>query len=340
MEDKRSCLSGKITIEEIAKRADVSIATVSRILNHKDNVTAKTRDRVISAMEELKFQPKTPASITNAKSRLILMCVPDFNNPFNSPVIDGVQKAARIHGYDVLLLQSKDYYTDSNDYINILKNNSLSGILILSSAPTNTLLDELCFRCPVVMCSEYAENYGVSYVSIDDVAAAKKAVNYLISTGCKKIGMINCNMKFKYSRHRERGYLQALEEAGLTPNPDWVCHVSSINYNLALSNVKQILSLKDRPDALFCISDYFAASTIRAACELDIKVPDELSVIGFDNIELSLMCNPPLTTIEQPCYDIGFQACELLIEKIAHPNAPDKQIILNTELIVRSSTKL
>ena len=332
--------NSKITIEEIAQKANVSIATVSRILNNKDTVKPATREKVISIMEELQFKPKAPSSLNNSKSRVILMCVPDFNNPFNSLVIDGVQKAAHDNGYDVLLLQSKDYYTESDDYLNILKNNSLAGMLILSSAPNNKLLEELSFRCPVVMCSEYSETYGVSYVSIDDVAAAQKAVNYLISIGCKKIGFLNCNMKFKYARHREKGYRLALENAGLEMNPEWTAHISSINFNSALSHARHILSLQNRPDALFCTSDYFAVSAIRAANELGIKVPEELSIIGFDNIDLSLMCNPPLTTIEQPCFDIGFQACELLIEKILNPNAPDKQVILHTELVVRSSTKL
>lgn len=332
--------NSKITIKEIAENANVSIATVSRIINHKDTVKPETRQRVLDIMEKMQFHPKSPSTINDATSKVILMCVPDFNNPFNSPVIDGVQKAAHDHGYDVLLLQSKDFYTDSSHYLNILKNNSLAGILILSSAPHNHLLEELSFRCPVVMCSEYAEDYGISYVSIDDVAAAKKAVNYLISTGCKKIGMLNCNMKFKYARHREKGYLAALKEANMEINPDWVTHVSSINYNLAFSKAKYILSLPNRPDAFFTCSDVFAVSAIRAAKELGLRVPEDVSVVGFDNIELSIMSDPPITTIEQPSFDIGLQACELLIEKINNPQVADRQIILNTELIVRKSTKM
>lgn len=330
----------KITIEEIAKRANVSIATVSRIINHKDTVKPATRQKVLDIMEEMNFQPKSAPVITNSKSKVILMCVPDFTNPFNSPVIDGVQKAAHVHDYDVLILQSKDFYTESTDYLNIIKNNSLAGMLILSSAPTSKLLEELSFRCPVVMCSEYAEDYGVSYVSINDFDAAKKAVNYLISTGCKKIGMINSNTKFKYARHREKGYFSALTDANLESNPEWISHISSINYNLALSNAKHILSLPNRPDAFFAISDVFAVAVIRAAKELGLRVPEDVSVVGFDNIELSVMCDPKITTVEQPAFDIGLQACELLIEKISNPSFTDKQIILNTELIVRESTKL
>ncbi|WMC91124.1 LacI family DNA-binding transcriptional regulator [Kineothrix sp. MB12-C1] len=330
----------KITIEEIARRADVSIATVSRIINHKDNVKPATRQRVLEVMEALKFSPQRPSTLSDSNSKVILMCIPGFDNPFNSPVIDGVQKSAHSQGYDVLILQSRDFYTDSSDYTNILKNNSIAGILILASVPHSELLDELTFRCPVVMCSEYTENYGVSYVSIDDVAAAKKAVNYLISTGRKKIGFMNCNMHFKYARHREKGYLAALKEANAEINPAWTTHLSTINYSQAFSNALHILSLTDRPDAIFACSDVFAVSAINAAKQLGLRVPEDVSVVGFDNIELSTMSRPTITTIEQPCFQLGYQSCELLIEKIKNPNMEDKQIILDTELIVRESTTL
>lgn len=329
-----------ITIEEIAAKANVSIATVSRIINHKDSVKPETRQRVLAVMEELNFLPKSASPLCDANSNVILMCVPEFDNPFNSLVINGVQKSAHDHGYDVLLLQAKAFYTDSSDYMNILKNNSIAGIIILSSVPHPTLIEELSFRCPVVMCSEYCEEYNVPFVSIDDVAAAKTAVNYLISSGCKKIGMINCSPKHKYARHREQGYREALEEAGITVNESWIAHISSINYSLALSNAMHILSLPDHPDAFFTASDVFAVSVMNGARKLGLSVPEDVSVVGFDNIELSTMTEPQITTIEQPSYQLGFQACELLVEKIDKPFLEDKQIILGTELIVRGSTLL
>lgn len=330
----------KVTIEEIAQKADVSIATVSRIINSKGVVKEETKKKVFQVMEELQYTPKTSLNISNSKSKVILMFVPDFNNPFNALVIDGVQNSAKQNGYDVLLLQAKNFYTDTNHFTNIVKNNSIAGILILCSAPSKELLEELSFKCPVVMCSEYAENYGVSYVSIDDFSASKKAVNYLISTGCKKIGMINCSKSFKYARHREKGYLSALNDANLSYNPEWLAHISSVNYNLALSSAKHMLSLDDRPDAIFASSDVLAVAVIKACRDLNLNVPNDVSVVGFDNIELSLISDPQITTIEQPSYEIGFQALELLIQKINNPSISDRQVILNTELIVRGSTKM
>jgi len=330
----------KITIQMIAEEAEVSIATVSRIINNKGSVKTETRQRVLHVMEKLNFRPKETQLLSNNESRIILTCIPDFSNPFNSLVIDGVQKAARSKGYDVLILQSKDYYTTMDDYTNILKSNSIAGIIILASVPHVDLLEHLSFLCPVVMCSEHTESIGVSYVSIDDVAAAKKAVNYLIATGRTKIGMINSSKQFKYARHREKGYIAALEDAGMEINSSWITHVSAINYSMALSNALHILSLPNRPDAFFTSSDVFAAGAINAAKQLGLQVPEDISVIGFDNIEVSIMSNPAITTIEQPSFQLGFQSCELLIDKINNPHTLDKQIILNTELILRESTEL
>lgn len=330
----------KITIEEIARRANVSIATVSRVINHKDKVKPETKQKVMAVIEELKFYPKTSAPLSNAASRVILVCVPEFHNPFNSPVIEGIQKSARSRGYDVLFLQSRDFYTSIDDYSNILKNYSIAGILIVASVPNAKLIDELMFRCPVVMCSEYAENYGISYVSIDDVAAAKKAVNYLISTGRRKIGFINSNLNFKYARHREKGYKEALTTAGLEINPNWIAHISTINYKMALSSCSYILGLPDHPDALFACSDVFAVGAVNAARQLGLNVPHDVSIIGFDDVELAIMTSPTITTVRQPCFQLGYQSCELLVDKIETPTLEDKQIILDTELVVRDSTIL
>lgn len=332
--------SDKITIQDIADIADVSIATVSRIINRKDNVKPATKQKVLKAMEQLNFSPKSLFSLSAADSKIILICIPDLNNPFNNPIISGIQKAADNQGYDVLILQARNLYTDSNDYTNILKYASISGILILASVPRPELLSELALRCPVVMCSEYAEDYGISFVSIDDVAAARKAVNYLISTGRKKIGFINGNINFKYSRHREKGYLDALNAAGLETIPAWLSHLSIIDYQLGFSSAYHMLSLPNRPDAIFACSDLIAAGVINAAHQLNLNVPYDVSVIGFDNIELTTMITPTITTIEQPSFQIGYQSCELLIEKISNPQTEIKQILLDTELIVRNSTVL
>ena len=328
----------KLTIEEIAKRANVSIATVSRIINHKNNVKEETRQKVIQAMEELDFHPQASSGLSNKQSTTILMCVPEFRNPFFCPVIDGAQKAAYRHGYHLLFLQAKDLYTEFNDFAAILKKHSIAGVILLSSVTSVELAQDLSFHCPVVMCSEYCEESDIPFVSIDDRAAAEQATEYLISTGRRKIALMNSSLQNKYARHREKGYRQALEKAGLVPNENWIVHLSSVTYNLAMSHALHILRQPDRPDAFFAAADVFAVGIMKAVRKAGLRIPQDVAVIGFDNIELSNMTDPPLSTVEQPSYQIGYQACELLVEKMENPNAKSRQIILDTELIIRGST--
>lgn len=328
-----------VTIQELAKLSGVSIATVSRVINHKGSVKEETRLHVLQVMQELNFYPKGILS-TVKQSRIILTCVPDFHNPFNGFVVDGIQKAAHQNDYDVVLLQSQDYYTDISDFTNILENNFIAGILILSSVSNNNLLENLILKCPVVMCSECPEDCGISYVSIDDVQSAEMAVNYLISTGRRKIGLINSSLKFKYARHREKGYLSALRQAGLETQDAWITHVLSIDYNLAYSSILTILQLPDRPDALFACSDVYGIAGVNAAKSLGLRVPEDVAVVGFDDVATAEMSNPPLTTVKQPMFQMGYQACDLLMSQIRQPQTSNKQIILKTELLVRGSTAL
>ena len=193
--------------------------------------------------------------------------------------------------------------------------------------------------CPSVMVGEYPEGYDGSYVSIDDRVAGYRAVNYLISTGCRRIGMINCAFRYKYARHRKEGYQRALTEARLPIDPGWYVSIPAIDYTLAYSAAMQVLCTEPRPDALFASSDVLAAAAINAAHSLDLRVPEDLCVIGFDNVEASRMTLPAITTVSQPTHQLGQQACSILLDRIRDPELPHRQILLDTELVIRGSTK-
>jgi len=330
-------MSSKSTLVQIAREAGVSIATVSRVLNDTGRVSPATRQRVLCAIRELEYDPSQsrPESIFQA----ILVLVPDFVNPFYASIIDGIQQTAHENHYEIFLVQTKDVYQNPSHYLNLVKRGNYSGILWLCSTPPSGMLSILKNQCPFVMCCEYPEDLPCSYVSVDDVTAAYRAVKYLISSGCRKIGFVNCSLKYKYARHRREGYLKALSDAGLEFNPEWYVTIPSIDYTLAYSSILQTLNGDSIPDAFFTCSDVFAAATINAAQRLGIKVPSELSVIGFDNIETSRMTLPPITTIAQPSFQMGQQACSILVEKIQNPDLVDRYILLSTELVIRGSTR-
>lgn len=331
-------IPNKITIEEIAKKAGVSIATVSRILNHKDKVKEETRQKVLDAMKSLDYHPDFSNGISSSDSKLILMSVPEFSNPFNSSIIDGVQASAFRQGYHLMLHQTKNIYKSIDDYESLLGNNPIAGFILLNYVTETELLEKLSFRCPVVMCSEYCEGYDISFVSIDDFAAAKTATDYLLSIGRRKIALMNSSLQNKYARHRESGYIASLQNASIDVNEAWITHLSDISFEMALSSAVHILSTENRPDSFFAVSDIYAAAIIKACKKLGLYVPQDVAIVGFDNTDISMMTDPSITTVNQPSFQMGYQACDLLIDKINNPNLPNKQILLDTELIVRGST--
>jgi LacI family repressor for deo operon, udp, cdd, tsx, nupC, and nupG len=327
----------KITIKQIASMTGVSIATVSRVMNHKTNVKRDTQQKILEILEKLNINPSS-ILLTDNTSRAILLCVSELQNPFNGVIINGIRQAAYQNNYRVFILQSKEVYFTLEDFKDVLQNHSFAGILLLASVANTELLEQLTRSCPTVMCSEYCDVNGISFVSIDDLTAARRATSYLAACGCKKIALINSNLRHQFARHREQGYLEALGEAGLEKNANWIAHISSVDYTSALPYAMNILSSPNRPDGVFAISDVFAVAAIHAAKRLGLRIPEDVSIIGFDNVAVSSMTDPPITTIEQPGIQIGYQALELLIEKINNPTIGKKQIILETELIVREST--
>jgi DNA-binding LacI/PurR family transcriptional regulator len=335
--DKALKNDSKMTIQQIADMAGVSIATVSRVMNHKETVKEDTRRKILEIMENLNFTPSS-VLVTENTSKTILLCVSELGNPFNSLVINGIQQAAYRNNYRVFILQSQGVNFTFEDFKDILLNHSFAGIILLTGVADIKLLEMLSMSCPVVKCNEYCELNGISFVCIDEVMAARKAVEYLISIGCKKIALLNSSLQFQFARYREQGYTETLENANLETNEDWIVHISSIDYNLAFSYAVNLLSLPNRPDACFAISDVYAIAVIHAAKKLGLRVPEDISVIGFDNVDISAMVDPPITTIQQPGSRIGYQGCELLIEQINNPQTSKKRIILETELIVREST--
>lgn len=330
-------VKSKSTLTEIAEKAGVSIATVSRIVNETGRVSPATRQKVYTAIRELEYGSGLKRQMPLYQT--ILALVPDFYNPFYAGIIEGAQITARAAGNELFLMPTGGSYPNPAALTNLIRREGFSGVLWLCTAPDTELLTMVRQHCPMVMVGEYPEDYPCSYVSIDDVSAAYRAVNYLIAAGCRRIGMINCSVKYKYARHRLQGFRQALEQAGITFHPDWYATVPSIDYTLAYSAAMQLLHTDPAPDAIFASSDVLAAAVINAAHTLGIRVPEDLSVIGFDNVVTSQITQPAITTIAQPCFQLGQQACSILLEKILNPEMPDRHTLLSTEMIIRNSSR-
>ena len=199
-------------------------------------------------------------------------------------------------------------------------------------------LNKIKLKYPVVMCSEHCNLPDVSFVSIDDVYSSQIAVNYLLSIGRTRIALINSQLTNAYARYREKGFLDALGKAGMQANNNWILHITEFDFDIAVSVITSLLKQAERPDALYCVSDVYGAAAIKAIQNFGLRVPEDIAVVGFDNNDLSKMVVPSLTTINQPKKQLGHQACEMLINLIENPSTPTQHILLDTELIVRSST--
>lgn len=329
-----------ITIQDIAKEANVSIATVSRVLNNTGQVRGKTKSKVLEVAEKLGYYHKNITNSINQSSNTILMLIPDFVNPFTSSIIEGVLDSMNLHNYKVLFLSTKNFNDTFEDYSTFCQSLSLAGIISLASVPNPEIIEGLSRSYPMVMCSEYPENSSLSFVSIDDKKAAKIATEFLISLGRDKIALVNGSVKTKYARHRQKGFLRTMDENNLEVPNSWILNLSQVDYSLAFTNIKSLLQQENKPNAIFAVSDIYAVAAVNAAKSLGIKVPDEISVVGFDNESVSIMSAPSITTIMQPSYNIGFQSSELLFEMIESKVLDQKTIIFETELIVRESTSI
>lgn len=328
----------KMTIDEVASLAGVSIATVSRVLNNTDKVKAATRKKVLDVIEDLGYRPNNMYDSTSSTN--ILLHVPRISNPFYISIIDGAQAAAAKRGFNLLLSQSYNNDLKFTDFESIFKTKSIAGLILLHTISDPDFFEKLSVYCPIVQCCEFNESSDASYVTIDDFSAAKTATNYLLSTGCEKIAIMNGTLDYKFARQREAGYIEALKSAVKEINTNWILHLPDSNFDIALTNAMQILKQDDRPDAFFAVSDVLAAAVIKAAHRLGLNVPYDVSVVGFDNTDISLMTEPSITTISQPCFQMGFLSCNLLIDKIIEPSLANKHLVLDTEFIIRDSTKV
>lgn len=327
----------KTTILEIADQAGVSPATVSRVLNHRSLVKADTISKVEEAMRTLGYSSGSGNTSGIDNVPVIILNIPDTNTIFYHEIVRGAKQAAKTHDCHIIVNEANLRSDDAEPLCKLAKRIQAFGVVMVNSV-SESFLSHLSSVCPVVQCCEHNDNTRFSYVSIDDYSAAKLAADHLISCGCKKIAFLNGPSSYKYSRERYRGFLDSMNAAGLPVVDRWVCPVPDVSYDLALASAQRLLDDQDRPDAFVTVSDILAMAVINAASHYHLTVPDDIMVTGFDNIAISKMMNPTITTVSQPRYQMGYTAIELLCDTVAHPGSNPRCINMNTELIVRAST--
>lgn len=328
----------KITVEEIARQAGVSPATVSRVLNHRDLVKADTISRVEMAMTALGYVFESAAPSLIEEQPLIVLNIPGIENVFYQEVIKGARISAKAHGCHLLIHESPLDRGSIPHFFSLLKRVRAAGVILLNRV-SEEQLRQIRSIAPLVQCCEYNEEAaGYPYVSIDDFTAAETATGYLCNCGCNKIALINGPLSFKYAVKRQEGYLSALKKADISVPQNWIIQLPEINYQMAYAAICRLLNDEHRPNAFFVVSDIFAAAVIRAAKRFKLNVPKDIMVVGFDNIEFSTMTCPSITTVNQPRLQLGYTACEMLLEMMETPSSSPKSLVLDAELVIREST--
>ncbi|AOP44573.1 DNA-binding transcriptional regulator CytR [Edwardsiella piscicida] len=326
------------TMKDVAKYAGVSTATVSRALMNPEKVSAATRQKVEQAVLAVGYAPHTLArSNKRGESRTILVIVPDICDPFFAEVIQGIERTAAEHGYLVLLGDCAQQMQQEKTFVNLIITKQIDGMLLLgSNIPFDASKEEQRNLPPMVMANEFAPELELPTVHIDNLTAAFKAVLYLHDLGHQRIGCLAGPEHMPLSQYRLQGYIQALRRCGLSET-GYVAH-GDFTFEAGAKALAQLMALPQPPTALFCHSDVMAIGALSQAKRLGIKVPEELSIIGFDDIRLAQYADPPLTTVAQPRYQIGREAMLLLLEQLHHHRVVSGSRLLDSELIIRGST--
>lgn len=327
------------TMKDVAVQANVSTATVSRALMNPDKVSQSTRNRVEQAAIEVGYLPHSLGrNIKRSESRTILVIVPDICDPFFSEIIRGIEVTAAAQGYLVLIGDCAHQNQQEKTFIDLIITKQIDGMLLLGSRlPFDASIEEQRNLPPMVMANEFAPELGLPTVHIDNLTAAFDAVNYLHELGHQRIGCIAGPEEMPLCHYRLQGYVQALRRSGITVDPHYIAR-GNFTYEAGASALEQLLALPKPPTAVFCHSDIMALGALSWAKRQGLKVPDDLSIIGFDNISLAEFCDPPLTTVSQPRFDIGREAMLLLLNQLSGQFVDSGSRLLDCELIVRGST--
>ncbi|MBD5384119.1 MAG: LacI family transcriptional regulator [Ruminococcaceae bacterium] len=327
-----------ITIKDVAKAANVSVATVSRVLNNKNNVSEEAVQAVNRAVEELGYSPNfLGRDLRKSETKRILAIIGSTEQTFYSDVLRGMQDAAFVDGYDILIATTRNDPEHEMHLLGMLFSRAVDGVVLLAPKLDSKTISDLSKRYRIAICLERLDISDILCVTIDNERAGFDATSYLIGKGRRRIGLITTEVRSQSSVDRENGYMRALKAANIPFDPDLV-YYGDYDADTGTRGCEALMSLPNKPDAIFSISDTISIGAMTYAVQHGITVGKNLLFFGFDNIAYSHMFIPRLSTVEQPCYLQGKTVVEKLIANMK-TDEPDKSTyMLPHSLILREST--
>lgn len=330
--------SSMVNIKEVAERAGVSPSTVSRALSGRVAVSPETKEKVMRAVRELNYQPNALAKgLKEGRSRTIGLIIPNVRNLVFPAAIKGITDVAKKYGYTVILCNTDEDIETEKAYVDNLRKRLVDGLIFSTATAASTHILELKEQgFPVVLMIRHLED-KVDAVIVDNFRGGYEATKFLIERGYRRIAFVNGTLELDLYRQRFAGYQAALAEAGIAYNEDLVVH-GTRDWEDGYRAILTILERGQRPDAVFAASDPKALGVIKALKAKGLRVPDDVAVMGYDNLDMSELMDPPLTTMAQPFYEVGQRAAERLI-KLINSKRKNKPLVerLPAQLLVRSS---
>ena len=332
-----------VTIKDIARRLKISPSTVSRALRDHPDISRATKDRILSMAAQFNYQPNLIAkSLQTRRTNTIGVIVPEIRHNFFSSAISGIEEMAYRAGYTIMVCQSNDTYQREAINTAALVANRVAGVLVSVSQETTDvahLKRVMQQGVPLVLFDRVSEKLKVSQVVVDDRNGAYAAVTHCIQRGYTRIAHITASKNLSISHQRLAGYEQALKDHGLPIDPQLIV-VGGCQEADGRKGVKKLLALDEPPDAIFAVNDPVAIGVHIYLREAGLRIPEDMALVGFSNNPKSALITPPLTTVNQPAFEMGKAAAGLLLKQLedeASPFAPVTRV-LKTELIVRQST--
>ena len=337
----------QVTIKDIARELGISPSTVSRALKDHPDISQETKRLVNELAEKLNYQPNIVAlSLRQSKTNTIGVIIPEIVHFFFSTVISGIEDVAYSAGYNVILAQSNESQAREVTDTKALYNSRVDGLLMSVSRETTNFdhIESLLAKgVPIVFFDRVYESDQASKIIVDDFTGAKEATLHLIDQGCKRVAHIEGPPNLEISKQRLEGYKEALKDYNIPFNKELVAICPSGTIEEGKAATEKLLSLKNRPDGIFATNDPAAMGAMQAIKQKKLRIPQDVALVGFSNWFFSSLMDPPLSSVDQPGFEMGQEAAKLLIRQIEKQNKGEADIIhetkiLKTRLVVRESS--